>query len=859
MSYSVDNKARAGLFVMVEGGTMRNVVVMDNYYDPTFNIDTYMSDNIAVSGISSISRLTASANSKFENVQIISRRPVTYNCSNSNYDVTYKASEDGVTPATVSDWGARFIYGENETDLWYDFEYFYRAIDDVETPGLGIEAGKANVENTVASGKTAVYEGVRRYNTREAFLADDDNATNRAKLVATGMWKEDGDSIVWANNATLSKPCTYVNEVDYDASTGIMYTTVFNGEGINKITMSGVELTAEENGGLVVDGDGKIVGIRAKVNSSDENPGIAYRTTATNTTNVINYDGKIRIYTDSQVYVIRKVNYYTQLIFDVTDLREAVGYNIDYSIAELGSADKATDREAELNGKGYFVGTTLDSKKYYEGVLNVGYYKMMADVDMYFEDKENPENSGPTGIGYTNNPLTKGSRIGGFVGNFDGNGHSIKNYKADKQGLFGRVSNSVQGNEVNTGKKERFFSYVPLIKDLAIIDVITTYVNTTTQVETPILAITVGTDGYASPHKTSEVHNIYATVSKESTAMGSFITMVGLGCRMNNIYLVNENEFGMEEQNENKFRTVESGDRVNIKPEEGTKIYNMFKLYDKDTQFEGVLFGSAYTNTNTPSHESSLAKDTVNGITNTHVVTTMPINYYNYGKLFFYPYNYFGITHSVDGITFERGDTFYKLGKFREPFVKSDGTTDNGHYYMAIAYAANETVGTIPVMYSFRQSAIDDIKYIYKSTEEGGLGKTIGTSGSAARACNVCGDIKFNISSVKVVTSGKTKCQSNTGCTGTYVTVGDKTPNGTGQYASPHMYTFTYHTQADMSSYYSDSNGAWRLKYVYKYADVDAMTKANNDYSSFIGTAGNGLWKVNETETGRELVWVGRA
>ena len=233
VSYSVDNKARAGLFVMVEGGTMRNVVVMDNYYDPTFSIDTYMSDNIAVSGISSISRLTASANSKFENVQIISRRPVTYNCSNSNYDVTYKASEDGVTPATVSDWGARFIYGENETDLWYDFEYFYRAIDDVETPGLGIEAGKANVENTVASGKTAVYEGVRRYNTREDFLADTNNATNRAKLVATGMWKEDGDSIVWANNATLSKPCTYVNEVDYDASTGIMYTTVFNGEKIN--------------------------------------------------------------------------------------------------------------------------------------------------------------------------------------------------------------------------------------------------------------------------------------------------------------------------------------------------------------------------------------------------------------------------------------------------------------------------------------------------------------------------------------------------------------------------------------------------------------------------------------------------
>jgi hypothetical protein len=67
------------------------------------------------------------------------------------------------------------------------------------------------------------------------------------------------------------------------------------------------------------------------------------------------------------------------------------------------------------------------------------------------------------------------------------------------------------------------------------------------------------------------------------------------------------------------------------------------------------------------------------------------------------------------------------------------------------------------------------------------------------------------------------------------------------------MYTFTYHTAADMGEYYSDSNGAWKLKGVYKYADVDAMKTANNDYSSFTGEDGNGLWEVVEGE----LKWVG--
>ena len=162
VSIAVDNKARTGLFVQMSGGNMKNVVVMDNGYDTGFNIDDYMSDYYGVSGISTISRLIPSNKPTFENVQIISQRPINYNSSSTNYDATYNAAvaddpateEDETQPATIKDWGARFVYGENEVDVWYQFDYFYRSATDATKPGLGLVEGEANVANTKNGGKT---------------------------------------------------------------------------------------------------------------------------------------------------------------------------------------------------------------------------------------------------------------------------------------------------------------------------------------------------------------------------------------------------------------------------------------------------------------------------------------------------------------------------------------------------------------------------------------------------------------------------------------------------------------------------------------------------------------------------------
>ena len=847
LSYSVDNQSRSGMFVLAEKGLMRNMVIVDNYYDPNFSVDDYIVENNSAWGVSPIVRSMSEKSSTFENVQVISRKPLSYVSNGSNvFEVTYTdpvvddpetTDKDETAPAKMN-WGARFAYAENETELWYDFEYFYNEAGTNEygfSLGLGLEAGTANVENTLETGKTIRYSGIRRYDDMAALMADEANNSNKDSLLNSGFWKVVDDEIVWANDANIAAPCAFVNEVDYDASTGILYTTAWNGETVEKITINGVVLTAEENGGLVLDNEQNIIGIRAKVSANDEIVGIDYKTNYNNASNVIKYDGTLRVYTDNQVYAIRNINYYTQLIFDATDLREAVGYNVDYSVVDLGAEDSETERELAVDGKkGYIVATTKYSNKYYEAVYNVGIYKMMNNVDME-----------KTSIGYTNNTIVMGDKIGGFVARFDGNGYAIQNYKADQQGLFGRMSNTVSGNEVKTS--ERYFKSAAKIENLAIIDVITTYWDETQLQETPILALTAGHDSYTAGYSDTIINNIYVTVSSESTALGNFITQIGGNVKINNLYLVNTNEFGMEAQDNNKFRLTDDPSRASATIASDAKIYNLFTNYGKNVKnLEGVLFGHAYTNvSNAPAQTWEVIQGSLDDITNTHVVTTMPISYFTYGTPFAYTYtnSYLCVkTDAEKGVVLPKED-LYKLGQV---------SVTEGKAYMAIAYAANETVGNIPVMYGIKQSVIDDVKAAYAATS------TIPPNNSnTAFMCDTCGEIAFNLTGHRTVKAGTACCYtySDVACTGKFVAAADyKVPGSTGQFNTPVLYTFTYHTSADMGEYYSHSNGAYKLKNVKKYADAQAMKAANNDYSSFTGETGNGLWEVVEGE----LIWVGR-
>ena len=150
-------------------------------------------------------------------------------------------------------------------------------------------------------------------------------------------------------------------------------------------------------------------------------------------------------------------------------------------------------------------------------------------------------------------------------------------------------------------------------------------------------------------------------------------------------------------------------------------------------------------------------------------------------------------------------------------------------------------------MYGIKQSAIDDVKAIFAAG-----GSVSNSTAITSFMCDTCGEIAFT-GSTKAPAVGKA-CASTADCTGKYISCANyQVPGGLGQYATPCVFTFTYHTAADMAEYYSEDNGAYRLKHVMKYADVNAMKAANNDYSSFTSETGNGLWEVVEGE----LKWVG--
>ena len=181
-------------------------------------------------------------------------------------------------------------------------------------------------------------------------------------------------------------------------------------------------------------------------------------------------------------------------------------------------------------------------------------------------------------------------------------------------------------------------------------------------------------------------------------------------------------------------------------------------------------------------------------------------------------------TDAEKGVVLPKED-LYRLGKV--------SITDN-KAYMAIAYAANETVGNIPVMYGIKQSAIDDSKAIFAAG-----GSVPNSTSITSFMCDICGEIAFT-GSEKAPAVGKA-CASTADCAGKYISCANyQVPGGKGQFTTPAVFTFTYHTSADMAEYYSHSNGAYKLKNVKKYADAQAMKAANNDYSSFLED-GNGL------------------
>ena len=218
-------------------------------------------------------------------------------------------------------------------------------------------------------------------------------------------------------------------------------------------------------------------------------------------------------------------------------------------------------------------------------------------------------------------------------------------------------------------------------------DVITSYYDKTALKGTPILANLLGTNTHAAVSYDTNVDNIYVTVSTESTAPGSLVVHLAGHTFMNNVYVKNPNEFNMVEIDGKKYTMTDDPSRAHATVPEGTKVWDITKNYKE--LYDGVLFGWAYSSLGGTPDNQYIATDTLKNTTNTYVVSTMPINYSSKSSIFVYPTHssYFPITFSAEnGLTVDRGNEFYKLGKISNNAIKNAVTNGYGIANPSILY-----------------------------------------------------------------------------------------------------------------------------------------------------------------------------
>ncbi len=339
-------------------------VVIDFPQASGFVFDDAMYQTVAMStstyayGYGALGYSIGSLNSNnLENVYVISPMPVNYAFGaggSSFYDST----------SLTTDY---FFYGENETDVWFNYSYF--ASQGITNPTV------ANTKGKLGSSKTVVLDGIRRYNTLSDMANDvsSENLANVQKFLALDGWKEGANGeLLWKDQ---KQTFTINNAVDYDASTGTLHaTTMPDASLVTSVEVDGNVLTIG-NGLSIDDTDGSLV-INALSKGSADTNGVLYRDSYSHSTNVFN----LTIYAQDGTYIYNNVEYQTRIITTPEELKLAI--------------------DVTYTG---------------DNIHNNGFYKLGNDLLI------------PTGYAFTR---TKGSVANqntdaGFNGIFDGCGHTI--------------------------------------------------------------------------------------------------------------------------------------------------------------------------------------------------------------------------------------------------------------------------------------------------------------------------------------------------------------------------------------------------------------------------------------------------
>ncbi|MBR2322538.1 MAG: Ig-like domain-containing protein [Clostridia bacterium] len=651
---------------------------------------------------------------------------------------------------------------------------------------VGIKYNDTAVENVTLSGNVdaiATVEGTKL------------TAVSNGSFTLTVTFVVDGKNHVLTTPVSSIYPYVTIDTpVNYDADTGALMTTAIEGNVFGAIV--GDEILNTTNGGLVVDGTN--VTYRAKTSLEDTNAGIPYKWNKVGESNVF----ELTVQTDANTYVFTNVSYWTMIIDNVDELKKALGTNVDYAVVS-GTTDQETDRENTLQGKGFITITSYYSTNanYYEGVYNVGIYKLGADIDME-----------KTGIEYATDMSTY---IGGYAGLLDGAGYSIKNFAPNAKGLLDVMNTycygSFVGSPYGTAQIDtRSLPANPTIRNIAFEDVVTT-------TENPVIARITG-QAQNFQGRDVVIENVYVTVSNESTGFAGVVKSAYRATTMNNVYVINTNDYDNFMTLNNSYR-IATREGVTVDPAGSYYIPFTAEKY-RDVSLIGKLADSNATKV------SGVVQD----ITNVYVVSKLPVMYYNdFLATDRYAYNYITV------------DTSAKTALLSTSYLGGY----NGKKYIAFGYASNETQGNILTAYKLRDNIMSEFTASYDAFKAAVSTSTFGYN-FYGYFCETCGEATLG-GAAKTLTTCPTE-----NCDGTPVKNFGSTANGF--WNSPVAYEWTVHNvQTDAATEYATTNGTLRFDGVKKYASVDTMKSATNDFSSFTGEDGNGMWNVVEGE----LVWVG--
>ena len=630
-------------------------------------------------------------NTKYENVIVVSPMPINlYKTAGSGY-----AGINNVT------------YAENETDLRVLFDYA-----EGTTVAEALEA-----EKTAATKHTYQVKGIRRYDDLFAAAAD----TNYVqKLVDTGYFKVAEGQVLWHNqraHVTVNEP------VDYDAAEGKFLTTSLRDKEITGITVDGVKLVPNVDY-TIVDGEINFINVPEKNNQISDSQATVFE-----------------FETKDIVYVYDNVTYWTSIIDNATELREAL--DISYEV---------------ITG--------------IKGTTNYGFFKLSQDIDM--------EGVKFDYTGYTSTVKNQNYETG-FAGIFDGYGYAIKNANPGRYGLFGNFT--IGGS--NYPKK------ATVVRNLAV---------TNFTCESSSAANSYGSVFGRYAHcndKTILFENIYVSYADNSPVNGliAFANRV----TMNNV-LVDTNG-----------NTVAPGN-VLAGEEYGSAVAGKAIAWNNNEYNDG---GALFPNTRffTPTGVTTA------NINNVVTFGKVPVIYqWAYGT----NYNNFWVYDAETGWAKRNSGTL-------NPYTPSET------YY---GFAGNQEYGDIPIMTGMKAG--------FATLVNANMDKiTIATNKSPSNTfpgyvCTTCGET-FSLSA------------------GTCSKCSVALSYFANLWTTPWSFTWELldvqaHENTIENGVYK--NGTYVLAGVSKYNTASEMAAAytanNNVFASFLGDAGNGMWKVSSTGV---LMW----